>query len=78
MLLAKLFDDKGNRMGPRFSNKNGVRYRFYISTAFGGRTRTAHFVAPIAVPEIEGFVETAHREGSKHQERKCSSRSKRP
>ena len=33
MLQGKLFDDKGNRMGPSFSSKNGVRYRFYVSTA---------------------------------------------
>jgi hypothetical protein len=35
--LGKLFDDKGNRMGPSFSSKNGVRYRFYVSTALNGR-----------------------------------------
>src|SRR4029079_11407362 len=33
LLKGKLFDDKDNRMGPTFSSKNGVRYRFYISTA---------------------------------------------
>src|SRR5204863_3983055 len=33
LLQGKLFDDKGNRMGPSFSSKNGVRYRFYVSTA---------------------------------------------
>ena len=33
LLQGKLFDDKGNRMGPTFSSKNGIRYRFYFSTA---------------------------------------------
>jgi site-specific DNA recombinase len=26
LLQGKLFDDRGNRMGPSFSSKNGVRY----------------------------------------------------
>lgn len=33
LLAGKLFDDKGNRMSPSFSSKNGVRYRFYVSSA---------------------------------------------
>ncbi len=33
LLQGKLFDDKGNRMSPSFSSKNGVRYRFYVSSA---------------------------------------------
>src|SRR6266851_2772430 len=31
-LMGKLYDDQGNRMSPSFSTKNGVRYRFYISS----------------------------------------------
>jgi site-specific DNA recombinase len=60
-LKGKLFDDKGNRMGPTFSNKNGVRYRFYISTALRGRKHTAGSVTRISAPEIEGIVETTVR-----------------
>src|SRR6266852_4695454 len=33
LLMGKLYDDRGNRMSPSFSTKNGVRYRFYISSA---------------------------------------------
>ena len=33
LLKGKLYDDKGNPMGPSFSSKNGVRYRFYVSSA---------------------------------------------
>src|SRR5580698_5004604 len=33
LLQGKLYDDKGNLMGPSFSSKNGVRYRFYVSRA---------------------------------------------
>ena len=50
LLQGKLFDDKGNRMGPSFSSKNGVRYRFYVSTALArakaqGRLGHANFGA---------------------------------
>ena len=57
LLKGKLFDDKGNRMGPTFSSKNGVRYRFYISTALRGRKHKAGSVRRISAPEIENLVE---------------------
>ena len=59
MLQGKLFDDKGNRMSPSFSSKNGVRYRFYVSTALRGRKAKAGSITRISAPEIEGLVETA-------------------
>ncbi|MBR1153969.1 recombinase family protein [Bradyrhizobium sp. JYMT SZCCT0428] len=59
LLQGKLFDDKGNRMGPSFSSKNGVRYRFYVSTALRGRRHQAGSVTRISAPEIEGLIETA-------------------
>jgi DNA invertase Pin-like site-specific DNA recombinase len=59
MLQGKLFDDKGNRMGPSFSSKNGVRYRFYVSTALRGRKQHAGSVTRISAPEIEVLVETS-------------------
>lgn len=62
LLQGKLFDDKGNRMGPSFSSKNGVRYRFYISTALRGRSQQAGSVARISAPEIEGLVKDALKE----------------
>lgn len=62
LLQGKLFDDKGNRMGPTFSSKNGIRYRFYVSTALRGRSHTAGSVTRISAPEIEGLVEAALRE----------------
>jgi DNA invertase Pin-like site-specific DNA recombinase len=58
LLLGKLFDDKGNRMGPSFSSKNGVRYRFYVSTALRGRRYKAGSVWRISAPEVEQLVET--------------------
>lgn len=57
LLLGKLFDDRGNRMGPTFSSKNGVRYRFYISTALRGRKEVAGSVTRVSASEIEDLVE---------------------
>lgn len=68
LLIGKLFDDKGNRMGPTFSSKNGVRYRFYISTALRGRRQKAGSVARVSAPEIEKLIETWVRSGLKADE----------
>ncbi len=62
LLQGKLFDDRDNRMGPSFSSKNGVRYRFYVSTALRGRKQNAGSVARVSAPEIESLVETAVKE----------------
>ena len=61
-LTGKLFDDRGNRMGPSFSRKNGVRYRFYISTALRGRRHLAGSVKRVPATEIEQLIEQAIRE----------------
>ena len=66
LLKGKLFDDKGNRMGPSFSSKNGVRYRFYVSTALRGRKHKAGSVTRISAPEIESLVEAEARNKLKH------------
>lgn len=61
-LTGKLFDDRGNRMGPSFSRKNGVRYRFYFSTALRGRKHLAGSVKRVPATEIEQLIEQAIRE----------------
>jgi DNA invertase Pin-like site-specific DNA recombinase len=62
LLMGKLYDDQGNRMSPSFSVKNGVRYRFYVSSALlRGRKSAAGSVARIPAHEIEAAVETALR-----------------
>jgi len=49
-------------MSPSFSRKNGVRYRFYVSSALlRGRKDKAGSVRRIAAREIEGVVEEAVR-----------------
>ncbi len=57
LLMGKLYDDRGNLMSPSFSSKNGVRYRFYVSSALlRGRKAAAGSVRRIAATEIEKAV----------------------
>ena len=57
LLMGKLYDDRGNRMSPSFSAKNGVRYLFYVSSALlRGRRADAGSVARVSAAEIEGAV----------------------
>jgi len=57
LLMGKLYDDRGNLMSPSFSNKNGVRYRFYVSSALlRGRKTEAGSVGRTHAAEIEGAV----------------------
>jgi site-specific DNA recombinase len=62
LLMGKLYDDRGNLMSPSFSSKNGVRYRFYVSSALlRGRKDKAGSIGRVAAREIEGVVEEAVR-----------------
>lgn len=49
LLAGKLRDDRGNRMGPSFTVKNSIRYRFYVSRALQhGRKNQTGSVARIS------------------------------
>jgi site-specific DNA recombinase len=62
LLAGRLYDDKGNRMSPSFSTKNGVRYRFYVSSALlRGRKAAAGSIGRVAAVEIEDAVRAAHK-----------------
>jgi site-specific DNA recombinase len=62
LLQGKLYDDKRNLMGPSFSTKNGVRYRFYVSRAvLRGRKAEAGSVCRVASSLIETVVVDALR-----------------
>ena len=62
LLQGKLYDDRGNLMGPSFSTKNGIRYRFYVSRAvLRGRKAEAGSVGRVASSLIETFVVSALR-----------------
>jgi site-specific DNA recombinase len=57
LLLGKLYDSNGNRMSPSFSTKNGVRYRFYISSALlRGRKDEVGSVGRVSAIEVEEAV----------------------
>jgi DNA invertase Pin-like site-specific DNA recombinase len=60
LLQGKLYDDKGNLMGPSFSSKNGVRYRFYVSSALlRGRKAGAGSVGRVSAALVENAVRSA-------------------
>jgi site-specific DNA recombinase len=60
LLMGKLYDDRGNRMSPSFSSKNGVRYRFYVSSALlRGQKSEVGSVGRVPATEIEGTVRAA-------------------
>jgi hypothetical protein len=57
VLTGLIYDDRGNRMSPSFSVKNGVRYPFYVSSALlNGRKADAGSVSRIAASVIEAAV----------------------
>jgi hypothetical protein len=63
LLMGKLFDDRGNAMSPSFSSKNGVRYKFYVSSALlRGRKTEAGSVARVSAADIERALINALRQ----------------
>jgi site-specific DNA recombinase len=63
MLMGKLYDDRGNLMSPSFSTKNGVRYRFYVSSALlRGRKVAVGSVGRVPSGAIESAVVAALKE----------------
>jgi site-specific DNA recombinase len=60
LLMGRLYDDRGNRMSPSYSAKNGVRYRFYVSSALlRGRNGEVGSVGRVPAAEIEEAVRAA-------------------
>src|SRR5262245_32654083 len=58
LLTGLMFDERGNRLTPTYSTKNGKRYRYYAVLWTSGRASEAA-VAPtlrIAAPEVESIV----------------------
>ncbi|MGD9924961.1 MAG: recombinase family protein, partial [Pseudorhodoplanes sp.] len=63
LLAGRLFDERGNRMTPSHTNKNGARYRYYISMAIlQKRSHQAGSVSRVPAPEVEAAVIDALRE----------------
>jgi site-specific DNA recombinase len=62
ILMGRIFDDRGNRMTPSHSNKDGVRYRYYVSHAvLQRRKQDAGRVARVQAAELERIVVEAVR-----------------
>ncbi len=62
LLLGKIFDDRGNRISPSHSRKQGVRYRYYISLPLlHGRPKEAGSISRAPAVEIETLVADAVR-----------------
>lgn len=62
LLTGMLFDDRGNRMTPTYTRKQGARYRYYISHALlQSRKTEVGSVTRVPAPEIEEVVVTALR-----------------
>jgi site-specific DNA recombinase len=59
-LTGKLFDDRGNRMTPSTTNKAGVRYRYYVSSALTeGRKGEAGAFSRVPAVELEAAIRAA-------------------
>jgi hypothetical protein len=65
ILAGRIFDDRGNRMTPTHTNKNGARYRYYISHALlqkrnakttGLRRVSAHEIERAVTKALRGHV----------------------
>jgi DNA invertase Pin-like site-specific DNA recombinase len=62
ILAGRIFDDRGNRMTPTHTNKQGARYHYYVSHAvLQKRDGEAGNVARVSAPDIEALVFTALR-----------------
>jgi site-specific DNA recombinase len=62
ILMGRIFDDRGNRMTPSHSNKDGVRYRYYVShVLLQRRKKDAGRVARVPAIQLEKVVVEAIR-----------------
>jgi site-specific DNA recombinase len=62
ILMGRIFDDRGNRMTPSHSNKDGVRYRYYVShLLLQRRKENAGSVPRVPAAPLEKLVAEAAR-----------------
>jgi site-specific DNA recombinase len=60
--MGRIFDDRGNRMTPSHSNKDGVRYRYYVShVLLQRRKKDAGRVTRVPALQLEKLVVEAIR-----------------
>ena len=57
LLTSRIFDERGNRMTPSHAVKNGVRYRYYISSVLmQGQPAKAGKLNRVPATEIEKLI----------------------
>ena len=57
LLMGKLFDANGERLSPSYAIKQGVRYRYYVSTsAMQARKRVASTTHRLPAPALEAAI----------------------
>ena len=57
LLIGRIFDDHGNRMRPTHARKNGIKYRYYLSSALiDGRSEEAGSVSRVPAADIEAAI----------------------
>jgi site-specific DNA recombinase len=62
VLSGRLFDDRANRMSPSHTNKDGARYRYYVSQAvLQGKPLAAGAIGRVPAAEIEVLISAALR-----------------
>jgi site-specific DNA recombinase len=62
ILMGRIFDDRGNRMTPSHSNKDGARYRYYVShVLLQRRDKDAGRVVRVPAIQLEKLVVEAIR-----------------
>jgi site-specific DNA recombinase len=63
LLIGRIYDDRGNRMSPSHARKQGIRYRYYISSPLlRGQPGRAGSVRRVPAAEVEALVACAVRE----------------
>src|SRR5262249_48041465 len=66
LLIGRLYDDRGNRMTPSHVRKDGIKYRYYLSSPLlRGQPARAGSVQRVPAPEVEALVASAVREHCK-------------
>ena len=63
LLIGRIYDDRGNRMSPSHVRKQGIKYRYYLSSPLlHGRPERAGSVRRVPAAEVEALVGSAVRE----------------
>src|SRR5262249_35555300 len=63
LLIGRLYDDRGNRMTPSHVRKDGIKYRYYLSSPLlHGQPERAGSVHRVPAAEVEARVASAVRE----------------